>query len=80
VPVIASSVGGIPEFVKDEENGLLIEPGDTEGLLNQLNRILDAQLYLKLKEAVKQQRTEFSADKQAQRIKDVIDFCFKGSE
>lgn len=30
--IIASNVGGIPEVVKDNENGFLIEPGDTTRL------------------------------------------------
>ncbi len=31
-PVIASSVGGLPEIVADGETGLVVEPGDAEGL------------------------------------------------
>jgi glycosyltransferase involved in cell wall biosynthesis len=36
-PIIASRVGGIPEIVKDRENGLLINPGD----LMQIQKSLD---------------------------------------
>lgn len=35
-PVIASNVEGISEFVTDGVNGLLFEPGDSEGLLRAL--------------------------------------------
>jgi len=31
-PVIATKVGDIPEIVRDRENGLLIEPGNTQAL------------------------------------------------
>lgn len=31
-PVIASRVGGIPEFIQDDVNGILVEPGDAAGL------------------------------------------------
>jgi glycosyltransferase involved in cell wall biosynthesis len=31
-PVIATKVGDIPEIVEHRQNGLLIEPGDTEAL------------------------------------------------
>jgi glycosyltransferase involved in cell wall biosynthesis len=35
-PVLATRVGGIPEIVKDAENGWLIERGDTAGLSRKL--------------------------------------------
>jgi glycosyltransferase involved in cell wall biosynthesis len=40
-PVVASRVGGIADLVQDESNGLLVEPGDTEGLATALVRVLD---------------------------------------
>jgi glycosyltransferase involved in cell wall biosynthesis len=40
VPVVASSVGGIPEIVQHEANGLLVEPGDPGALSHAMNRIL----------------------------------------
>lgn len=39
-PVIASNVGGIPEIVKDGENGFLIEPKDTDLLAEKLSLLL----------------------------------------
>jgi glycosyltransferase involved in cell wall biosynthesis len=39
-PVVASSVGGIRDLVRDGENGLLVEPGDTAGLADALVRVL----------------------------------------
>jgi glycosyltransferase involved in cell wall biosynthesis len=45
LPVVASRVGGIPEFVTNGETGLLVEPEDAEGLVCALHRILsDTQL------------------------------------
>ena len=35
-PVIASRIGGIPELVKDKENGLLFEPGDSSELYDKM--------------------------------------------
>jgi glycosyltransferase involved in cell wall biosynthesis len=40
-PVVASNVGGIPDLVQDGVNGLLVEPGDTDGVAAALVRVLD---------------------------------------
>jgi glycosyltransferase involved in cell wall biosynthesis len=39
-PVIASRVGGIPELVRHEENGLLVQPADAEELAAAMLRLL----------------------------------------
>jgi glycosyltransferase involved in cell wall biosynthesis len=39
LPCVAASLGGIPEMVKDGENGLLFKPGDVDDLALQLRRI-----------------------------------------
>jgi glycosyltransferase involved in cell wall biosynthesis len=39
VPVVATAVGGIAELVADGENGLVVPPGDSEGLARALDRI-----------------------------------------
>jgi GT2 family glycosyltransferase len=39
VPVVASRIGGIPELVEHERNGLLFEPGDVADLARQLSRL-----------------------------------------
>jgi glycosyltransferase involved in cell wall biosynthesis len=38
-PVIASRIGGIPELVRDGENGLLFAPGDAQGLRSAVARL-----------------------------------------
>ena len=40
-PVIATNVGGIPELMKDEKSGFLIEKGDSSRLSILLQMILD---------------------------------------
>ncbi len=41
VPVIAARVGGIPDFVFDETNGLLFHPGDSADLLDKVRRVVE---------------------------------------
>lgn len=41
VPVIASAVGGIPEIVKHEYNGILINPSNPSELENAINEIVE---------------------------------------
>jgi len=41
LPVVASKIGGIPEVIADEVNGLLFEPGNVEDLTRQLRRLID---------------------------------------
>lgn len=39
--IISTGVGGIPEIVKDNENGILIEPGNLDQIKNAIGRLID---------------------------------------
>ncbi len=54
IPVITTTVGGIPEIVRHEETGLLVQPKDVEHLTNELRRlILDRKFAKKLAVALR---------------------------
>ncbi len=44
-PVVATSVGGIPDAVEHERTGLLVPPRDVEALANALDRLLGDEQY-----------------------------------
>jgi glycosyltransferase involved in cell wall biosynthesis len=41
IPIVATAVGGIPEFVTPEQHGLLVPPGDRDALVSAAQRIHD---------------------------------------
>lgn len=67
-PVVAFSVGGIPEIVRDGETGLLAPVGDARALRQALEKVLgDEQLRVKLgKRGREVARKEFSFKKNAE--------------
>jgi glycosyltransferase involved in cell wall biosynthesis len=42
LPPIVTPVGGIPEVIKDGENGLLVNPGDKEAISAAITRLVDS--------------------------------------
>jgi glycosyltransferase involved in cell wall biosynthesis len=41
VPVVATSVEGIPEVIRDRENGILVRPGQADQLVDAIRGIMD---------------------------------------
>jgi glycosyltransferase involved in cell wall biosynthesis len=63
-PVVATRVGGVPEVVRDEENGLLVDPGDIDAFTGALQRLVgDDALRTRLAAAAAPSVERFSADK-----------------
>lgn len=69
LPVVASRVGGIPEIIEHEKNGLLFEPNDTAALAASLKRLIaDEPLRKNLGSALKQKiEQDFSLDVMVQK-------------
>ena len=62
-PVVATRVGGVPEIVHDDENGLLVEPGDPAALAAALRAYLaDEPLRARLRAAAAPSVERFSAE------------------
>lgn len=70
VPVVSTKVGGIPELIKKEENGLLIAPGDHLALKASILRMVkDENLRFQfIKINLKRMREEFDIGVVAERV------------
>ena len=56
LPIVATSVGGLPELVRNGTDGLLVPPGDIEALRDAMTRIaLDRDARRAMSDAVRQQ-------------------------
>ena len=63
-PVISSAVGGVPEVVRDGENGLLVPAGDVEALAGAIRRLLgDDELRSRLAAAAAPSVESYSAER-----------------
>jgi glycosyltransferase involved in cell wall biosynthesis len=70
LPVVASSVAGVPEEVEHERTGLLVEPGDAGALADAIGRLVrDAGLRRSMGEAGRQVcRERFTVDRMVARM------------
>lgn len=75
VPVIASDVEGVPEAIRDGEDGLLVPAGDPVQLAAAISRLVDGELdYAAVStSAQRRHREHFSAEIMARRVADVYD-------
>ncbi len=74
VPVIATSVGAIPEIIKNNENGMLVAPGDAKALQQAISELLNNaplrdNLALHAKETVEQ---KFKLDRMIQKVENLL--------
>ncbi len=74
VPVVATAVGGVPEAISDDENGLLVAPGDPLAVFEGLDKLLsDASFRAALVAAgLGRVEREFTFEAQALRYETLI--------
>ncbi|MEO0574857.1 MAG: glycosyltransferase family 4 protein [Pseudomonadota bacterium] len=76
VPIVAAAVGGIPDLIEDNVNGLLVAADDSKALEAALARMLeDDALQARFCAANRQRVTDYSAAKMADRYLDVYRRC-----
>ncbi len=77
-PVVATRATGTVDYVRDGENGLLVNPGDADALADAVNRLLhDREFAGRLaQEALQNCRTEFNIERHAERkLAAISDLC-----
>jgi glycosyltransferase involved in cell wall biosynthesis len=80
IPVVVTPVGGVPEVVRDGENGFLVPPGDPVALAAALRRVReDAELASTCgRSAAETVRGEYSNRRNAERIMEVYEEVLAG--
>jgi glycosyltransferase involved in cell wall biosynthesis len=75
-PIVASSIGAVPEVIRHDENGLLVEPGNVDELVRAISRLLDDRaLAMRLAEGAQRNARLYTWDK---RVARVLDFALRG--
>lgn len=73
LPIVAFRVGGLPEIVEDGVTGILVEPGDVQGLADAIARVVaDPEWRVAAGAAARERMKEFSWDAMIQRNMEVL--------
>ena len=80
IPNVSTRISSIPEVIGDQENGLLIQPGDVEGLKSSILRLVHhEELRLQMSgRAYDTIRERFSMDTGMERLEMLCRMCLKG--
>jgi glycosyltransferase involved in cell wall biosynthesis len=78
---VASRVGGIPDLVKDGENGLLVPPADDSALEKAISNLLtDKEKRNRMGEAGKKMCLPYSAEAMVEQIDDLYRELLKNAQ
>jgi glycosyltransferase involved in cell wall biosynthesis len=80
VPVLASSLGGFPEIVQEEQTGLLFRPGDTDDLLEKIKWFVSGEdRRSQMQEHIREiYRTRYSTRKNYELLMDIYSKAVAG--
>ncbi|MBE3013299.1 glycosyltransferase [Microbispora sp. NEAU-D428] len=53
VPVVSTAVGGVPDLIRHDRNGLLVEPGDPDALAGAILRAMRPEAHARLREGAR---------------------------
>jgi len=69
LPIIASNIDGLKEFIKNNENGILVSKGDTEALIRAISRLAaDSDLRIRLASSARQTAQKFSINENIRQL------------
>ncbi len=79
LPVVATSVGGVPRVLRDGINGRLVAPGDADALAGAVTSLLrDDSASARLAAAGHATAREFTRSSQIRALNEFLDRCFPG--
>lgn len=74
LPIVATDAGAIPYMIKDGINGLLVSPGDAEGLARAVERLAESpEMRARLGKANRKMAEEFDWNKSFSKIESLLD-------
>jgi hypothetical protein len=77
-PVVASNVGGIPDLVQHDYNGLLVAPGDEKALAASIKQLINNPEQAKLMgQRGKELCNQFSVESMVEKIDNLYEDLFK---
>ena len=79
VPIVASKIGGVPDVVKDGENGLLVPPRDSEALADAIIYLLaNGNIREKMGKNGRRKVKDYSWDKIADEVEKLYELMLRG--
>jgi len=67
-PVIATTVGGIPEIIRTGENGILVPPGDSTAIAEAIRQVRDPATWQRLSEGAAEEGEKHTVEKQTGKL------------